>query len=118
MSIFNVSDSGVLWSIKTIGNLLGKWAPLLASAGGIMTIVLGFVNNVLVGSLTYIIESLDRIDVSGFTHPTLAGLDMLSTLNCLFPISEFVTFLTAYWVAWGIIVCIRWVKSFVPTVAN
>lgn len=62
-----------------------------------------------------LIESLsfDQMGNADFTI-----IDGIGYVNAVFPLTEFIGYVTIYATAWLIVIIVRWIKSFVPTVAN
>lgn len=68
--------------------------------------------------LNQIVEAFNSLDLSAFQSVSLASLEYIGYANAILPVSEFVVLLSLYVTAWLTIIIIRWVKSFIPTVAN
>jgi hypothetical protein len=47
-----------------------------------------------------------------------SALEYIAYVNALIPLTEFVYLVGIYVTAWVTVISIRWVKSFVPTIAN
>lgn len=114
----DVSDSGVFSEIVTVGDLLGKWAAPMATVTTALGIVFGPLALVLNTAIDSVMSLFDTIDTSVFDHCDFSTIEMISTVNSIFPVDEFITFAYAYFTAWVILLVIRWIKSVIPTVAN
>ena len=96
-----------------------RWiAPI---AGGVLSFTL-FVTNVFTilvwGALDAIASALSALDVSGFGNASFAIIQGIGYINAIFPLGEVLIVMTAYYTAWLTVITVRWVKSFVPTIAN
>lgn len=109
------------WALVYFGkvlNHLGRyskgWAILTAFiafiTGGIPALV-----SLVMQQIGQLIASL-AIDELG--NVSFAGLEYISFVNAVFPLSEFVVLMGIYCTAWVTVIVIRWAKSFVPTMAN
>jgi hypothetical protein len=65
-------------------------------------------------------ENLDSLDWSTTYGPNvyLGIIEGIAYVNAIFPVSEFVILYVSYVSGWVVICLIRWVKSFIPTIAN
>lgn len=111
----------MIWPIiffSKIVNALAKNSKWVA----LITAFLIWVNDLIDKTVTFVMSQLldliASIDVSSLQNVSLSGLEYIGYANAIFPISEAVTLSTTYVTAWLIVIIIRWVKSFVPTLAN
>lgn len=88
----------------------------------VFTAVTGFIT----WFLDLIIESMDDITMhlealTAAEWPTLdtAGIaEIAGVANALFPMTETITIFSSLYVLWGVVLLVRWIKSFVPTLAG
>lgn len=112
--------------IKLIYELL-KWtvnsskfiAPIFAFILWIVGLFESLVSSVmdscalLIDEITGAMDSFGGADLSASN-----GMQVMSLVNTLFPLTEVLVLLGIYYSTWGLIIIIRWVKSFIPTLAN
>jgi hypothetical protein len=107
-----------IYYLNAMGKALRWIAPL---AGALVSFTL-FVTNVFTilvwGALDAIATALGTLDLSGFGHASFAIIQGIGYINAIFPLGEVLIVLTAYYTAWGTVISVRWIKSFVPTIAN
>ena len=68
--------------------------------------------------LNYALAQINALDTSAFSNAAFASVAGISYANAVFPLSEAISIWTALGTACGIVIVIRWIKSFVPTVSN
>lgn len=107
-----------IWYLNKTAGMLRWIAPL---AGGALSFIL-FITNVFTilvfGALDAIATALDSLDTSQFGGASFAVIAGIGYVNAIFPLAEILIVLTAYYTAWLIVIGVRWVKSFIPTVSN
>lgn len=90
-------------------------------AGALISFVL-FVTNVFTilvwGALDAIATALGTLDTSAFGGAQFSIITGIGYINAIFPLGEILIVLTAYYTAWITVISVRWIKSFVPTIAN
>jgi hypothetical protein len=104
--------------LARVGESALKAIPFFGSGLGLIALVFDFGEKLLVGSINYVIDTINAMDTSMFSNAAFASVQGIAYANAVFPLSEFVTIWTAVFAAAAGIILIRWVKSFVPTVAN
>jgi len=94
------------------------FVPVFGTLLGLIAYIYDLGETLFVGTLNLVISRLDAIDTSLFSNASFAAVYGIGYANAVFPLQEFVTM----WIAIGVgclsVVVIRWIKSFVPTVAN
>lgn len=63
-------------------------------------------------------EKLAELDPGAIGSANFGLLEGIGYVNAVFPVTEVVGLYTLYFTAWLCLILIRWVKSFIPTVAN
>ena len=95
-----------------------KAIPLFGSALGVLSLVLSIGEHVVSAGLNFAVNQVSALDTSAFSNAAFALVAGIGYANAVFPLSEFVNIWTSVFTAAGIVLVIRWVKSFIPTVAN
>jgi hypothetical protein len=107
-----------IWWLSKAGNAL-RWINPIATAVITTTLFITNVFTILVfGALDACATALQSVNVSGFGNASFAIIQGIGYVNAIFPLAEILIILTAYYTAWISVISIRWVKSFIPTVAN
>lgn len=107
-----------IWWFNKAAQVLKNVSPVMLSILGIIAWWLNLVEIVVVGGIYTIAGVIDGLDVSAFKDASFAAFDYLGYANAVFPLSESFAALSAYAVAWGGVIMVRWIKSFIPTMAN
>jgi hypothetical protein len=97
---------------------LAKNSKFIASAFAFCLWVKGLIDQAVIIVISQIKQAIDTLDLAVFSNVNLGGVSMIGVANAILPISEFVTVLGVYLTIWSTVIIIRWIKSFVPTVAN
>lgn len=61
---------------------------------------------------------LGMMAVEQFQNVDIGAIESIGAVNAIIPVTEMLAVLTALVTAWVLLICIRWIKSFFPTVAN
>lgn len=107
------------WSKFT--NAIAKIAKAISLLGAILLYCVATYLGTFTDAIKYIFDRivlLQGMDMNQISHASFAGLDMISYVNGVFPLSEMIGCVTVYTTAWIILITIRWCKSFIPTIAN
>lgn len=104
--------------LSRVGESALKAIPFFGGAVGVMTWTLDVGEKLLAGGLNYAIDKVSAIDTSAFGNATFTAVGAIGFGNAVFPLSEFITIWTAVFTAAGSVLVIRWIKSFIPTMAN
>lgn len=107
----------VYWLVE-VSKILGKALPFFGSVVGFITLVYDLGEKMLVGGLNFFISQLNTIDTSMFSNASFASVAGIGYCNAVFPLSEAIAIWTALGACFVTILILRWVKSFIPTVAN
>jgi hypothetical protein len=106
------------WWLNQAGQHLRWFGPL---AGGAISFIL-FITNIFTiliwGALDAIKTALEALDTTAFAGASFTIITGIGYVNAIFPLSEILIVLSAYYTAWIIVISVRWIKSFIPTVAN
>lgn len=104
--------------LSRIGQLVIRAIPFVGSVMGFVAWIYDLGERVLAGGLNWILTQVSAIDTSVFSNAAFGTVAGIGYANAVFPLSEFVTIWAAVFTAAGAIVLIRWVKSFIPAIAN
>lgn len=69
-------------------------------------------------SIFQMINDIDFNTIEQLEPPEVANLELIGFVNALFPLAECMALLSIYYTLWLSIITLRWVKSFIPTIAN
>lgn len=99
-----------------------NWAAKNGKGVSLSVAFLLWVNNVIDNVIAVTVDGvamgLKLINLDAFANVNLATLPYIGFINGVFPLTEFVQMGTIFVAACVALVVIRWVKSFVPTIAN
>lgn len=112
-----MAKPSIYW-LQMAAQTLAKIVPGVATLLGFIAWLYNIVEIVLVSGIDYLTQKLAEIDTSSFSDANFNSLQWIGYLNAVFPLSEYLGILSAYFTAWGCVVLVRWVKSFFPTIAN
>lgn len=112
-----MANPTVYWLVE-VSKILGRAVPFFASVVGFFTLIYDLGEQIVVGGLNYLLGLVSSIDTSAFSNASFATVAGIGYANAVFPLSEFVTIWTAVISAKLVVLLIRWVKSFIPTIAN
>jgi hypothetical protein len=111
-------DSGFMFWLSEAGRLLSNWAPGFGLVSAVFVFVTDTINRVVGAGLTFVGEKIDQLDLTALKGAQFTTIQAIGYANAIFPLSEALNVLGAYFAAVCIVFLIRWVKSFIPTVAN
>ncbi len=106
--------------LNTFSNFVAKASKTVAIAAAIIVFCVGRYTSVYIDGMAAIVTKMTalRDSTTGIQHANFAGLDMIAYVNGVFPLSETIGCITIYTTAWLIVLAIRWLKSFIPTMGN
>jgi hypothetical protein len=107
----------IFWFTK-IGEYSARIIPFVATFLGFMAWCYNIVEILIVGSLNAIYNAIASLDISALGGADFAAWTYIGFVNAIFPLSEALAMLGAFYIAWISIIVLRWVKSFIPTMAN
>jgi hypothetical protein len=107
----------IYWYSK-LAEYAAKIIPFVASALAFWAWFYNIVAVLIVGSLNKIFNYLAAIDLSNYGNVDFSTWYYIGILNAVFPLTETFAMLSGYFVFWGALITLRWVKSFIPTIAN
>lgn len=99
---------------NAVFNKLGLTAIFTAVVGFITWItdlVIGAIDQVTLWIDQFVAANWPSLDMGAFSETA-------SVANVIFPLSEMISIYSSLYLLWAIVLLIRWVKSFVPTMAN
>ena len=111
----------MIWPIiffSKILNHLGRFSAAWAMFCGFLAWILGVIDALVTVVMDQLTALFNSFSTSGLGNVNFATVENIGLVNALFPLSEFITMCGIYVTAWVTVIIIRWVKSFVPTMAN
>jgi hypothetical protein len=96
----------------------GKYLKLILMIFTFILWITNLVDLAITAVFSQIINYISSLDVSAFTNVSLSSIEFVGYVNAIIPVSEFVVLMGLYFSAWLLVILIRWIKSFVPTIAN
>lgn len=111
----------MIWPViffSKVANALAKNGRFVALFVAFIAWATSLIDAIVNVVLTQIRDAILSIDVSAFQSVSIASLEWIGYANAILPVSEFVILLGLYVTAWLTVILIRWIKSFVPTIAN
>lgn len=112
------SNAGIGYWLTAASNCLVKISRFAATGIGFAVAVVLWINSLFIGALNLLASKLATIDVSWLKPAALSSIQWIGYFNAIYPLSETAIMFGAYLTAWLVIIIVRWVKSFIPTVAN
>lgn len=109
------------WAIVYFKKILDHLAKNTGAVTIITTFIAwltGTIPALITSAVTSITNALASFNIEAFSNSNFAGLDFIGYVNAVFPLSEFVYLCGIYVTAWVVIIGLRWLKSFVPTIGN
>ncbi len=61
---------------------------------------------------------LTSIDTQAFRNVSFGSIEYVGYVNAFIPVSEFIGLMSIYLTIWATVILLRWIKSFIPTMAN
>lgn len=107
----------LFWFTK-IGDYAARVVPFVATALAFVAWAYNIVEVLIVGTFNAIASKIASLDTSFLTSADFSAFQWVTTLNAVFPLSESLGLLGALFTYKMVIIAIRWLKSFIPTVAN
>jgi hypothetical protein len=104
--------------LANVAKYLAKSGKFVAIALAFILWLVDFIEVVITATIQQVVAAFQSLDLSTFSNVSLVAIDYIAYANAVLPISEFVVLFVAYMTAWLTVVIIRWIKSFVPTLAN
>ena len=80
--------------------------------------IIGFIEVAIVGVVKAIVLLIQSIDTTGLGNVDLSTAEWIGYFNSVLPLTEMIGLLILYFSLLTTIYTIRWIKSFVPTIAN
>ncbi len=107
----------IYWFSK-VREVLEKVFPFVTSGLALLAWWYNIVAVALVGALHWIRNALNALDLSAFAPADFSAWPYIGVINAIFPLTESLALLGAYFTVWIAVIVVRWVKSFIPTLAN
>lgn len=104
--------------LSGVGTAAARLITWLGSGMSLVTWVFDIGEKMLAGGLNFMIDRLSTLDTSLFSKAAFATVAGIGYANAVFPLAEFVNIWTAVFTGISVVLIIRWVKSFIPTMAN
>lgn len=108
MTYFLIKVAQWLWDQKTM--VLAVFAFFLW--------VTDIAQKVVIAGFYKIFELISNIDLSQLQEADFATLEYIGVGNALLPLSEMAALSVIYYTLWTSLIALRWMKSFLPTIAN
>lgn len=90
-------------------------SAIFAGVAGFIT----FIYETIISGLGKITDYMAEIVATTFPAIEYSQIvNILSLCNAIYPLSETITIFSSLYVFWGVVILLRWIKSFVPTIAN
>ncbi|MCW1921500.1 hypothetical protein OKA05_02980 [Luteolibacter arcticus] len=106
----------MFWFNK-VKDYAAKLLPLAATVIAFFAWFFNIVALVFVAGVDWITSTLNTIQLAG-GGAEFSVWPMIGLLNAIFPLAETLGILSAYFTFWAVIISVRWVKSFIPTLSN
>jgi len=103
---------------NNIINYLAKYQKFCAAVFAFLLWAVGFIDMFIRATIQQIVDAFLSIDTEAFSNVSLSLIEWIGYANAILPLSEFVVLMVAYSTAWLTVIIVRWIKSFVPTIAN
>lgn len=104
--------------LQKIGEWLGKLVTFTGTGVGLVVWIFDLGNRVIGAGLGWISGKLDVVNPDAWDNVSFAGVAFIGYANAVFPLTEAVQIWSSLATACLAISAIRWVKSFIPTIAN
>ena len=106
-----------IWYLNKTAGMLRWIAPIAGSGLSFILFVTNVFTILVWGALDAIAEALNTLDLSAFGNAQFTIIQGIGFVNAIFPLGEILIVMTAYYTAWITVISVRWIKSFVPTIA-
>ena len=107
-----------LYWYKELSKYAARLWPLVSTALAFTAWMYNLVWILIVGAYTKINALLASVDLANFGNADFSQWQYIGIVNAIFPLTESLALLSFYYTLWGLVIAIRWIKSFIPTVAN
>ena len=107
-----------MWWLSKAANALSWLGPIATSLITLALFVTNIFTMLVFGALDAAATAIQTLDLSRFGNAQFAIIQGIGYVNAIFPLAEILIVLAAYYTAWISVISIRWVKSFIPTIAN
>jgi hypothetical protein len=107
----------IYWFSKII-EYVARVVPVVASVLAFFAWAYNIAEMLVIGSLNAIINQIASLDISQLGSADFSAWIWIGYVNALFPLGESIALLGAYYTAWMVVILVRWVKSFIPTMSN
>lgn len=111
-------SEGLLYWLNRAAALLGKYGWFCGGAAGLIFWFYDVLEIAVEAGLTYILSKISDLELQQLQGVTFATLEWVGYANGILPLSEMLVLCGVYLTAWGTLLGIRWIKSFIPTIAN
>lgn len=105
------------WFTK-IGDYVARVVPFVASVLAFFAWAYNIVAVLIVAGINAIYEGVMSLDTSFASGASFGGLEWIGYVNAVIPLDAWLALLSALMVFKIAVVGLRWVKSFIPTMAN
>lgn len=89
-------------------------------SGLIMSVIAGMIDDLLARITEFDASTLEAkgVDLESFANAAIASVHWIGYVNAIIPLTEMILLTGAYFTGWTALIALRWIKSFIPTIAN
>lgn len=109
------------WAVVYFGkmlNHLGRYSRGWAIFCAFCAWLVGAIDSLVGAAVAQVTSLFASFSTTGMGSVDFAGLEYIGHVNAIIPLDHFAVILGIYVTAWITVIIIRWIKSFVPTIAN
>ncbi len=111
----------MIWPVVFFGkviNHLGRYSKGWAIVTAFVAWITGIIPVLVTTVMNQIQQLFATLTFSQFQNIDFSAMASIGLINAVLPLSEMLTVITIYTTMWITVIVIRWIKSFVPTIAN
>ncbi|MEO5713928.1 MAG: hypothetical protein ABIT37_10620 [Luteolibacter sp.] len=112
---------GILWPLVLLGKFLYNSEKAKKALAVLLAIILwaaGVIQHCISDVVSSFAGMIASINTTAFRNVSFSSVEYVGYVNAFIPVSEFIGLFTIYLTIWGTVILLRWIKSFVPTLAN
>jgi hypothetical protein len=107
----------IFW-FREVRDFVAKIVPFVASALAFIAWAYNIVAVMIVAAINAIYDGIASLDTSFVSGGNFGGLEWIGYVNAVIPLDAWLALMSALMVFKIAIVTLRWIKSFIPTMAN
>jgi len=111
----------IIWPWVWMGKILDYLAKHFTWIGFLMTFVMWITDcfdAIIGGGLDLMINKIAEMNMDSFQQASFSSLEGIQYINAVFPVTEFLQLSVAYCSLMVVVIALRWIKSFIPTISN